>query len=318
MMSKFLRNTICKTSLKMPFALSARSQPLFHFSANQEPPQRDSRKQNIGNNQQPFPNSGPIQPPPLQDPSQINFEEKKQEEEDDSFFNEGRKKTYVFIVAALGLLGAYTMMQIYTIIYDKKAKKKNLKVKYSGTASIGGPWKLLDMEGNVMTHQDLRGYYYLIYFGFCNCPDICPLTLQKISKAMQMIEKMPESRYFKLKVLFVSVDPDRDSYEKIKRFLNLFEYKKIIGLTAEKNDSPELKDIMQKFKIYASKIYYDKIKEEDKNFKNAYTIDHTIITYLMDDNNNYVNYLGSNLNENELSGTIVESILEHEREKIKN
>ena len=88
-------------------------------------------------------------------------------------------------------------------------------------------------------------------------------------------------------------------------------------MTAEKNDSPELKQIMQSFKIYASKIYYDKVKEEDRNLKNAYTIDHTIITYLMDDNNNYVNYIGSNLNEGDMAGTIVESIMEHEREKAK-
>ena len=75
---------------------------------------------------------------------------------------------------------------------------------------------------------------------------------------------------------------------------------------------------MQNFKIYASKIYFDKVKEGDKNMKNAYTIDHTIVTYLMDDNNNYVTYLGSNLNESDMAGTIIESIMENEREKAKS
>ena len=210
------------------------------------------------------------------------------------------------------------MMQVYTIIYNKETGKKNMKMKHTGAATIGGPWKLVDTEGKVISHQDMKGSYYLIYFGFCNCPDICPLTLQKISKAMGMIEKSSEARYFKLKCVFVSVDPDRDSMEKIKRFLNLFEYKKIIGVTAEKNDSPELKQAMQNFKIYASKIYFDKVKEGDKNMKNAYTIDHTIVTYLMDDNNNYVTYLGSNLNESDMAGTIIESIMENEREKAKS
>lgn len=244
--------------------------------------------------------------------------EKEEEEDNSSFFNEGKTSSYIFIASSLGLLGAYGMLQIYTIIYDKKTQKKNFKVKFSGAASIGGPWKLKDIEGNVMTHRDLKGCYYLIYFGFCNCPDICPLTLQKISRAMNMIERMPEKKYFKLKCLFVSVDPERDSNDKIKRFLELFEYKKIMGLTADKNDSPELLDIMQKFKIYSSKIYYENNGEKDKNLKNAYTIDHTIITYLMDDNNNYVNYLGSNLNENDMASNIIESILENEREKVRN
>ncbi len=79
--------------------------------------------------------------------------------------------------------------------------------------------------------------------------------------------------------------------------MNLFD-KSIIGVTAEKNDSPELKDMMQKFRIYATKIEYeldDVMTDEDKEkkkklrekgiekFKNSYTIDHTVLTYLMDD-----------------------------------
>lgn len=301
MFPRFLARAALRSSLtKMRPFLLTQNRAISNFSTIQ--PQNNPKPPKIPN--------------PNQDPK-LNKSEDNEKEDENSFFNEGKTSSYIFIVASIGLLGAYCMMQIYTVIYDKKTNKKNMKVKYTGNAAIGGTWKLKDMDGNVMTHQDLKGYYYLIYFGFCNCPDICPLTLQKLSKAMNMIEKMPEHKYFKLKVLFVSVDPDRDTNEKIKRFLNLFEYKKIIGLTADKNDSPELKDIMQKFKIYASKIYYEKVKPEERTLKNAYTIDHTIITYLMDDNNNYVNYLGSNLNENELANTIVESIMENEREKVK-
>ena len=96
------------------------------------------------------------------------------------------------------------------------------------------------MEGNPVTHKDLRGAYYLIYFGFCNCPDICPVSLQKISKALDHIRKMPEYKYVKLKTIFVSVDPDRDSPEKMRKFLSHFD-KSIIGLTGESNDDPNLK-----------------------------------------------------------------------------
>lgn len=243
--------------------------------------------------------------------------EVKEDEDDNSFFNEGKKSYYIFFVASVGLIAAYLMMQTFSVVSTKKIEKnKNInKTKYTGKADIGGPWKLKDTEGNIVTDKDFKGKYYLLYFGFCNCPDICPLTLHKLSRAMIRIESMPESKYFDLKCVFVSVDPDRDNSEKIKRFLNLFEYKKIIGLTAEKNDSVELKEMMQKFKIYASKIYYE--QNEDNKMKNAYTIDHTIITYLMDQENNYLNYLGSNINEMDLASLIVDNILDNEKNKVK-
>lgn len=67
---------------------------------------------------------------------------------------------------------------------------------------------------------------------------------------------MPEAKYIKLKSVFVSVDPDRDSPQRIEKFLNLFDMD-MIGVTAESNDSPSLKDMMRKFRIYASKIEYE-------------------------------------------------------------
>lgn len=66
-----------------------------------------------------------------------------------------------------------------------------------------------------MTEKDFKGYYYLIYFGFCNCPDICPNSLHKLSKGLRKLEKMPESKFMRIKTIFVSVDPDRDDSSKI-------------------------------------------------------------------------------------------------------
>ncbi len=88
---------------------------------------------------------------------------------------------------------------------------------------------------------------------------------------------------------------------------------------------------MQKFRIYATKIEYeldDVMTDEDKEkkkklrekgiekFKNSYTIDHTVLTYLMDDQNAYLAHLGSNMNEYDLASTIVDKILNNERGKI--
>ena len=83
------------------------------------------------------------------------------------------------------------------------------------------------------------------------------------------------------------------------------------------NDDPDLKDAMKQFKIYASKIKFEELDSTAKAPKNSYTIDHTIITYLMDDENNYVTHLGSNMSEFDLARTIVDKILENEREKLR-
>jgi cytochrome oxidase Cu insertion factor (SCO1/SenC/PrrC family) len=73
---------------------------------------------------------------------------------------------------------------------------------------------------------------------------------------------------------------------------------------------------MKKFKIYASKIEFPEDNPEVKGRFN-YTIDHTILTYLMSDTNEYITHLGANLGEHELAKQIIDKILENEKEKMK-
>ncbi|KRW98827.1 Thioredoxin-like fold [Pseudocohnilembus persalinus] len=258
----------------------------------------------------------------------MNEEAAKQNEfEDDNSFEreEGTGSLYIFGIGAFALTLGYLVMQVNVLRHEKKSNKVSAQ-SYSGRADIGGPWKLYDLEGKEFTDQNLKGSYYLIYFGFCNCPDICPNSLHKLSKGLKKLKEMPESKFIKLKTVFVSVDPDRDDAEKIGRFLSIFDAD-IIGLTSTSNDDPDLKDMLRKFRIYSTKIEYDMMDEEEKQqtrksvkskaeLRHAYTIDHTVLTYLMDDKNQYVTHLGSNLNEHELSQIIMEKILENERQKI--
>lgn len=239
-------------------------------------------------------------------------DEDDENEDESSYLNEKRKGFYYFAIAAVGLLGGYFTLQVNSL-RDEKKTNKNVRVSYSGKATIGGAWKLYDTEGNVMTSKDLKGSYYLIYFGFCNCPDVCPQSLHKVSKALELIRKMPESKYVKLKTVFVSVDPDRDDSERIKRFLKLFD-SSIIGVTGKSNDDPDLRDCMKQFKIYASKIELDDMPQS-KDGKKPYTLDHTIITYLMSDSNQYLTHLGSNMSDRDLANVIIDKIMQNETEK---
>lgn len=70
----------------------------------------------------------------------------------------------------------------------------------------------------------------MIYFGFTFCPDVCPISLMKTAKALENVRKSKEYNYFDLDAIFVSVDPDRDSLERIEEYTKIF-HKDLIGLT---------------------------------------------------------------------------------------
>jgi protein SCO1/2 len=76
----------------------------------------------------------------------------------------------------------------------------------------------------------LSGYYYLIYFGYANSPDVCPSTLYYLSTVYRVIRNLPEGAYLKLKVVFVSIDPERDTPNALKAYLSNF-HKVMIGVT---------------------------------------------------------------------------------------
>ena len=77
-----------------------------------------------------------------------------------------------------------------------------------GPQPIGGPFRLIDAgSGRVVTDRDFRGKWLMIYFGYTHCPDICPTTLANLS---DVLERLGPARS-KVRVLFVTVDPDRDT-----------------------------------------------------------------------------------------------------------
>jgi protein SCO1/2 len=84
----------------------------------------------------------------------------------------------------------------------------------------------------------------------------------KMSKAMEIVKKSKEYNYFDLEAIFVSVDPDRDSNERIEEYCKIFD-KSLIGLTHKSNDNPELKQILKNFKIHVSKILLTEEEEKE-------------------------------------------------------
>ena len=215
---------------------------------------------------------------------------------------------------------------------QKQQAQKNLEpqkstTKYTGKADIGGSWMLYDTKGNPFSSKDLEGKYYLIYFGFTFCPDVCPVSLMKMSNALNKVKESKEYTYFDLEALFVSVDPDRDSNERIEEYCKIF-HPDLKGLTHKTNSNEDLKTILKKFKIHVSKILLTEEEEQEdlkslkehapevieklgglkKKKDDKYTLDHSIIVYLIGPDNQFLTYLGSNLDEADMANLILDEI----------
>ena len=209
-----------------------------------------------------------------------------------SFERDGIKAPHIvgagLIALMFGFAFTYLQMRSSTSQENEATKDDYYSVlEKRPTVDIGGEWTLLDTEGNQLSSKDLRGTYYVMYFGFARCPDICPNFLARMSQALRILRQMPDSRYIRLKVLFVSVDPERDSPRNLKKFLDFFD-PVIIGLSARSSDDFMLKECMSKFKVYANRISINDKKSE-------YMIDHTSLGYLMDDQNRLAMIIGPNL-----------------------
>jgi protein SCO1 len=133
------------------------------------------------------------------------------------------------------------------------------------TATVGGPFQLIDPAGRSVDQRVLKGKWSAVFFGFTNCPDACPTTLFALGQA----EKLLGPRAADFQTVFISVDPARDTPAQLASYLATDAFPKhIVGLTG----SAEQVDRAAK----AYHVYYQKAGEGA-----AYTVNHSTITYLM-------------------------------------
>jgi protein SCO1/2 len=145
----------------------------------------------------------------------------------------------------------------------------------SGKALVGGPFNLTDDTGKRVTDKDYRGRYMLVFFGFTSCPDICPAGLQLMAAALENLG--PKAK--RVAPLFISVDPQRDTPEKLAQYVKNFD-PRLVGLTG----TPE--EIAAATKAY--RVYYKKVPNDAA--PGDYGMDHTSIIYLMDPDGAFVTH----------------------------
>jgi len=139
------------------------------------------------------------------------------------------------------------------------------------SAAIGGPFHLVDQDAHAVTDQDFRGKPLLVFFGFTHCPDICPTSLAEMSDILRKLG--PDAD--RMRALFITVDPERDTPAVLKDYLSSFE-PQIRGLTGEPRD---IASVEKGYRVIAKKI---PLKDGE------YTMDHTAYVYLMDKNGKFV------------------------------
>ncbi len=141
----------------------------------------------------------------------------------------------------------------------------------SSASTIGGPFKLINQNGQTITDEDFKGKPLLVFFGFTHCPDVCPTTLFEVSEVFRVLGKDGD----RVNSLFISVDPERDTPAKMKDYLSSFDPR----LVAASGDRAATTAAEKAYRVYAKKI---PTKDDD------YTMDHTAIVYLMDKQGRFV------------------------------
>jgi protein SCO1 len=164
----------------------------------------------------------------------------------------------------------YKSLQIITIAIalvscaDKKASFHSVDI--TG-AAYAQDFSLPDADGKTRTMKDFSGKVVVVFFGFTQCPDVCPTTLAEISS----VKKALGADGDKLQAVFITIDPERDSAAVLKSYVDNFDP----SFVALRADTPEaLAAVAKDFKIY--------YKKSEGKSATSYSMDHTAASYVFD------------------------------------
>jgi protein SCO1/2 len=169
----------------------------------------------------------------------------------------------------------------------------------SPQSEFGGPFSLTDQYGMRRTDMDFRGKYMLVFFGYTYCPDVCPTTLAVEAEALDKVGP----RASRIVPIFVTVDPKRDTPDKLKSYLSSFDAKQpstrpnFVGLTGTDEE------IAQVAKAYS--VYYQAHLDGFRIDGVEYSIDHTSDVYLMGPEGKFVAYYSQGILPDEMAADLM-------------
>lgn len=189
------------------------------------------------------------------------------------------------IVAILAVAATW-IMTMGTGGGDRFAQCRSSQIA-GGTSQIGGPFELVNAQGETVTDKDVITEPSLLYFGYTFCPDVCPLDTSRNAEAIDILQERGQS----VTPVFISIDPKRDTPEVVGDFAsNLHE--RMIGLTG----SPE----QVKAASQAYKTYYKAHDAEDE----YYLVDHSTFSYLVLPDDGFVEFFKRDLSPEQMADRI--------------
>jgi len=169
----------------------------------------------------------------------------------------------LLLIGILGIALVWVLFLWNPTSDNSVAKHNNLEL---SAAPTGGDFTL-EIQNADLSLQDLRGKVVILYFGYTQCPDICPTSLALLTQALNQME---EGELANLQSIFVSVDPDRDNVTSLQDYTAYF-HPNILGATAEKEEIDKI-----------TKLYGAAYKKVESNSAVGYLVDHSSYTYLID------------------------------------
>ena len=165
-------------------------------------------------------------------------------------------KTSIIVICGCLVIFIFVMLPIFL---STQSKKDDYVASFKGSE-----FSLKDMNNNVINEKSFNGPLTAIFFGFTNCPDVCPMTLNKLDIVLDKIKNNKND----IKVFFISVDPERDTPEVVKDYLSNFG-NKIIGITG---DPEKIFLLYKSWGVMSKKIFLD---------DGEYNIDHSTPVILL-------------------------------------
>jgi cytochrome oxidase Cu insertion factor (SCO1/SenC/PrrC family)/ABC-type Zn2+ transport system substrate-binding protein/surface adhesin len=167
------------------------------------------------------------------------------------------------------------------------AREQAAVVDFPVSGEIGGRFILTDHMGGSFTEQDMKGKYALIFFGYTYCPDICPTSLMVLSQVFKNIDPTIKKQ---LVPYFISVDPERDTVDKLKSYVNYFT-PELVGLTGTKD---MIRRVADQFRAK-----YERVDDLPSKTE-SYTIDHTASLFLMGPDGRFITKFANGITPDEL------------------
>lgn len=154
--------------------------------------------------------------------------------------------------------------------------------------AIGGPFTLVDQNGNTVTDATYRGKWMLIYFGYTFCPDVCPTTLNRNAQAISLLT---DEQKAKIVPIMVTVDPERDTPKVMKAYVASFS-PQMVGLTGTLD---QVEAAARAYRVYFAKT---------PTSETEYLMDHSSFTYLVDPAGNFVQVISQETTPDQLADTL--------------